>query len=43
MIIIIYKWVNSSIGLIDEAFTDTTTPGQSWLKSNGNEGVLHIS
>ena len=32
----------SSIWPIDRALSDATTPGQSRLKSNGNEGVLRI-
>ena len=27
---------------MNETQTGTTTPSQSWLGSNGNEGVLHI-
>ena len=31
-----------SIWPIDRALSDATTPGQSGLRSNSNEGVLHI-
>ena len=33
---------NCSIGLIDWILTGVTSPGQSGLGSNGNEGVLQI-
>ena len=36
------NFLNISIWLIDKILTGTTTPGQSGLGSNGNEGVLHI-
>ena len=32
----------SSIRPIDRTLSSATTPGQSGLKSDGNEGVLHI-
>ena len=34
---------NSSIWPIDRTLSDATTQGQSGPRSNGNEGVLHIS
>ena len=33
---------NSSIWPIDGTLSVATTPGQSWLGNNGNEGVLRI-
>ena len=33
----------SSIWPINRALSGNTTPGLSWLKSNGSEGVLYIS
>ena len=33
---------NNSIWSIDRTLLGATTPGQSGLESNGNEGVLHI-
>ena len=33
---------NTSIWPIDRTLSDATTPGQSGLRSNGNEGVLQI-
>ena len=37
------KWLNNSIWPIDGTQTGTTTPSQGGPRSNGNEGVLHIS
>ena len=36
-----YWFLIRSISLIDGTLTDTNTPGQSGLRSNGNKGVLH--
>ena len=36
------KWLNISIWPIDESITGTTTSGQCWPGSNGNERSLHI-
>ena len=36
------KRLNSSIWIIDETLTGTTSPGQSGAGSNGIEGVLYI-
>ena len=50
-IVMWYKWLNgfkyrkglnSSFLPIDGTLTGTTTPGQSGVWSNCNEGVLHI-
>ena len=37
-----YKWFSCSIWPLDGGLTGTTTPVQSGLESNANEGVLHI-
>ena len=37
-----FKWLNSSIPLIDETLTGITTRVQSKPGSKGNEGVIHI-
>ena len=37
------KWLSNSIWPIGETLTSITTPGQSGLRSNGNELVLNIS
>ena len=42
IIIILSKWLNSSIWTINGTLTDTTNPGQSGPRSNSNERVLHI-
>ena len=39
--IIISKWLNSSIWPIEGILTVTTTPSQIEPRSNGNERVLH--
>ena len=39
----VHSWIlNSFIWSKDGTLTGTTTPCQSWSRSNGNEGVLHI-
>ena len=40
--IIILKWLNSSIWFIDGILTGTTTPRQSGSGSNSNQGVFYI-
>ena len=40
--IIFSKCLNNSIWPMDKGLTGTTTPGQSWPGSNGNEKVLYI-
>ena len=42
IIIILRKWLDSSIWPVDRTQTDTTTPGQSRPETNDNEAVLHI-
>ena len=42
MIIIPSTRLNSSIRLRGETLKGTIILGQSWTRSNGNEGVLHI-
>ena len=42
IIIIFYKWLNSSIWLIYGTLTGTTTFSHSGHRSNGNEGALHV-
>ena len=42
MIIILRKWLNSSIWPIDGTLIGMTNPSQSRPGSNGNDGVLHI-
>ena len=37
------KFLNSTIWSIDETLRGFTTPGESGLRSNGTEEVLHIS
>ena len=36
------KWLNCSIWPIDGTLIGTTTPSQSGLENNGNEGIFHI-
>ena len=36
------KWLNSSIWLIDESLTGTTTTDHSGSGNNSNEEVFHI-
>ena len=42
MIMILSKWLNSSIWPLDGTLTGAINPGQSGPGSNGNEGVLDI-
>ena len=41
-IIMLSKWLNSSIWPIDGTLTGITNPDQSGPESNGNEAVIHI-
>ena len=43
IIIVLHKWLNSSIWPIDHTLTGPTNPGQSGAGSNANEKVLNIS
>ena len=42
LIIILSKILNSSVRLIDRILIGSTTPGQTRLEINGNEGKLYI-
>ena len=42
MIMILSKWLNSTIWPIEATLTDDNNPGEDGRGSNFNKGVLHI-